>query len=590
VVNSLSGSTSSVVNSLSGSTSSALDQNQLYSDQNQVFGTAAQFEVLGNLGGAFLSIGDGGVSVTGGVVGADNTAYAGNVITGALTPAFGIEYTGSTLYGYSPDPDFIQSTIINATLDGALATGGDLTTWSLLGGNGNDSIIGGDNADTIYGDADSRPGGDDNDTIIGGAGADVIVGNDGDDSILGGDGQNTIGGGSGADTIVGGNDGNFIQGGLGDNSLLGGSGNDTIYGGEENVPAISGNDTIVGSSGNDSLFGQDGTDLFKFANEDFGSASTIVGGAGQDTLAFTNAATVLDTQFANKSSIEVVTTFDGVNSSLTFGTNANSLGLDSVVGGTGNDTFVLGNTFTDTGVTLRGGNGADSISVNDYTQITSGFIDGGGTGADVDRLQIRTSLGSTTGPTYSSINTNNVVNIEELQLGSTAANYVILDGSAGWGIPTVSGGADVQNFISTNNLNASVTLNGNNLSDNITGGNFADQLQGYTGPVGANTSNDTLSGGGAADTFVLGDATGNAYRLNNTNSPVAYINGFDEGIDILRLSGNLGANAGAYTVGQVGTTSVFTVTDNFAARGIVAYVDVQTGNGSDILNNASWIN
>jgi hypothetical protein len=165
---------------------------------------------------------------------------------------------------------------------------------------------------------------------------------------------------------------------------------------------------------------------------------------------------------------------------------------------------------------------------------------------------------------------------------------VILDGSAGWGIPTVSGGAGVQNYITTNNLNTSVTLNGNNLADNITGGNFADQLQGYTGAVTANTANDTLSGGGAADTFVLGDATGNAYRLDNTNAPVAYINGFDESIDILRLWGNTGTDAAQYAVAQVGATTVWTVTDINVPQGIVAYVDVQSGNGANILLNASW--
>jgi Ca2+-binding RTX toxin-like protein len=194
--------------------------NQLYSDQNQVFGAAAQTQDLGRIMNPLI-IGTandflGGVSVTGGVSGLANAAFAGSVNfdTGNFTAAFGINYNGSTLYGYSPDPKFIQSTIIDATLNGATSGEFEATAWSLLGGLGNDSIIGDRN----------------NDTALGGAGNDSIFGGDGNDSLLGEVGNDTIDGGLGNDSI---------NGGLGNDSILGGAGANTIDG-------DAGNDTIVG--------------------------------------------------------------------------------------------------------------------------------------------------------------------------------------------------------------------------------------------------------------------------------------------------------------------------------------------------------
>jgi hypothetical protein len=388
----------------------------------------------------------------------DNTAYAVANSDGLQVNVFGIEYSGSTLYGYSPDPDFVQSTVINATLNGDV---GGSTAWSLLGGLGDDSIIGGANNDSAF-------GGVGNDDIFGGLGDDSLLGEDGDDTINGGDG------------------------------------NDDVYGGNNN-------DVIIGSLGADSLFGGDGNDDFQFANSDFGSAATIDGGAGTNTLSFTDAATVVDSQFANKSNIDVITTPDGFNSNLDLGSNAGSgsMGLNSVIGGTGNDTFGLSSSFTATGVSLYGGAGNDEFTVNSYSQLSSGYIDGGvGTN---DTLEILTSYAG-----VAQYNTDSVSNIESLQLGNTAINQVILNnGAAGWGIATIAGGANVNNEISAFSLNAQVTLLGGNLQDELTGGNNNDRLQGWYGPAAsANSNSDTLTGGNGSDVFVLGDGNSNAYNYN----------------------------------------------------------------------------
>jgi Ca2+-binding RTX toxin-like protein len=565
-----------VVNSLSSSTSSALDLNQLYSDQNQIFGAAAQTQVMAGLlnFSPFIDDFSGGVSVTGGASGANNKAYAGSVdlISGNLTAAFGIEYTGNTLYGYSPDPDFIQSTIINATLNGA---NGGTTAWSLLGGNGNDSIIGGDNADTIYGDADLRSGGNDDDTISGGNGDDLIVGNDGDDSILGGAGVNTIGGGAGADTIVGGNDGNFIQGGTGNNSLVGGAGNDTIYGGEQNVPGISGNDTIVGSLGNDSLFGQDGNDLFQFEDGVLTIDATIDGGNGTNTLSFTDpATTVIDSAFTNVVNIDVLTTANGAGSSLTLGTEASGAGIDTVQGGNGNDTLVLEAGFT-TAVTLIGGNGNDSIQVASYSQIDPSAtprasIDGGvGT---TDALTIAAAAGNS--GSFAVISDASVINIEELRLSNAGPNYVNLTSPGTWGIASVFGGTSVRNEINAAGLTTAASYYGGTSNDVLIGAAGAnDLLKGYSGLAASNTSNDTLTGGTTDDIFIMAEAsdTQNAYAFTGVSGPLAWITDFQAGAsnDVIQVEGAAGSYNVSALVGVAGFNYELTT-----AGATVAYLNV----------------
>ena len=406
--------------------------------------------------------------------GDDNTAYAvanSDAATVNQVRAFGIEYTGNILYGYSPDPDFVQSTVINATLNGDV---GGSTAWSLLGGLGDDSIIGGSN----------------NDTAFGGVGNDDIFGGLGDDSLLGEDGDDTINGGSG---------------------------NDDVYGGNNN-------DVIIGSTGLDSLFGGDGNDDFQFGNGDLTTSATIYGGSsdangdgigsGQDTISFVEDNTVVDDSvFEFVSNIDVLTTANGDGagldgSSLSLDGFASDAGVSTVQGGNGDDTFTLGSNF-DTAVTLLGGAGNDDFVVDSYSQITSGYIDGGvGTN---DTLEIVTSFAG-----VAQYNTDTVDNVERLQLGNTGINQVILNnGSSAWGIATIAGGANVNNEISAFSLNAQVTLLGGNLQDELTGGNNNDRLQAWYGPAASGNSNsDTLTGGNGSDVFVIGDGNSNAYNYD----------------------------------------------------------------------------
>ena len=108
------------------------------------------------------------------------------------------------------------------------------------------------------------------------------------------------------------------------------------------------------------------------------------------------------------------------------------------------------------------------------------------------------------------------------------------------------------------------------------------------GNSGANTITgggglDTLTGNGGADVFVIGDATGNAYGLDKDNT-FALITDFTVGTDKLQLKGAF-AN---YTVDSADSTQVL-ITSNDTSVGLVAKINVASGNAANILNDASFL-
>jgi Ca2+-binding RTX toxin-like protein len=119
-----------------------------------------------------------------------------------------------------------------------------------------------------------------NDVVIGGAGSDAILAGDGNDVVYGGAGDDLIDLGSGNDVADGGDGSDFIAGGEGNDVISGGNGNDTIDGGQ-------GDDVLIGGNGQDNLFGGGSTlgdetvngDIFIVTDNDI-----MLGGEGNDTF------------------------------------------------------------------------------------------------------------------------------------------------------------------------------------------------------------------------------------------------------------------------------------------------------------------
>lgn len=234
-------------------------------------------------------------------------------------------------------------------------TGGSATDDSLSGGNGDDVFYAPDNTD------------DGADSMVGGAGSDVLdyslrsssltVDLDGTaDDGLSGENDNAgtdievLFGGSGADTLTGGTSDDVIYGGDGADSVVGGNGDDTLFPGAET-------DTRVGQEAN-----EDGD----------GSADTIDGGAGNDTVDFQLRTNPVDIELcfgtpatcvaagADDSQDRTVTESDViVNVEIAEGsTLADSVTVDVGAGTAFSDVQVYGYAGNDT---ITGGNGDDRL-------------------------------------------------------------------------------------------------------------------------------------------------------------------------------------------------------------------------------------
>jgi hypothetical protein len=173
-----------------------------------------------------------------------------------------------------------------------------LSSYLLVGGDGNDSIEGGIWSDEIQGGSgdDYGQGGlgsdkffggsghdtydddgsvDDifdsgNDYFDGGSGNDTFYGADGNDTAFGGENDDQLYGENGNDYLVGEGGWDYLEGGSGDDKAWGGEGNDT-YDDDGSVDDIfnSGNDYFDGGSGNDTFYGADGNDTaFGGENDD----------------------------------------------------------------------------------------------------------------------------------------------------------------------------------------------------------------------------------------------------------------------------------------------------------------------------------
>jgi Ca2+-binding RTX toxin-like protein len=258
-----------------------------------------------------------------------------------------------------------------------------LTSVTLDGAGGNDTLLGSDGSDVLVGSggSDRIEGNAGDDRMIGGSGADTLIGGDGDDFIKGlggsgdrlsgGDGNDTLNGGRGVDRVVetgdvdftlantslmgmgtdvvqaievaelnGGASGNVIDGSAflgfrgftilrgngGDDSIVGSAMSDVISGGD-------GNDTLQGKAGNDTLNGEDGNDgLSGFTGDDVINGGRGFdrgyGGEGNDTLTGGNA-------------VDTLVGGDGDDSI------AGNDGTDTLVGGTGNNDASPGDVITD---------------------------------------------------------------------------------------------------------------------------------------------------------------------------------------------------------------------------------------------------
>jgi len=429
--------------------------------------------------------------------------------------------------------DVLQGLAGNDTLDGG--SGAD----NLAGGIGNDTYVVDQAADTVY--EASNAGIDtvwaygtyqltanvENLTLFGtgnflGTGNDLgntIIGNSGNNTLDGGAGNDSLQGGAGADVVYAGNGNDTIDGGAGTDSLYGGLGNDTYYVDATADVVIDvkggGTDTVVSTATNYTLGFNNNVENLTLA----GTAFKGVGNALNNTITGTD----------NNNQLE-----DGnvYNSGSTISNGSGGGGLDTLIGGKGDDTYyALWDTSGQDVITDVSGNDTlnlyvESTALNSNITLDSGIL--------------------------SSIENLNILGV-----------YTAAGSFNGF---TLTGGA------------ASNIISGSNLNDSIIGGAGNDTLSG-----GNDILNDTLDGG-----------AGNDYFFYNTYD--TYIEAATGGIDTIAVtdlnlslaniaSGNIEnmditVDNAAYSFAGTAANNQFTLMQNF--NGATAYsVTIDGGLGND---------
>jgi Ca2+-binding RTX toxin-like protein len=320
-------------------------------------------------------------------------------------------------------------------------------------------------------------------TLYGYGGNDLLTAGSGGDTLDGGTGADTMIGGSGNDVFYVDNIGDVVQekvGGGYDVVYVSGPHWDATAGSaiEKVVATGSANINLTGNGFAMELDGNSGINTLS----DGGAADTLVGGAGNDTYIVTNAGTVVTERPGGgidtvKTTLASYTLPANVEILFYTGTGAfYGVGNDttgSITGGAGNDTLVSG-----TGAeALNGGGGTDTFYVNNA--------------ADT----VTAAVGS------------HSVEFASVSGVKAGANIIALT-------YTGSGGF-------TGYANATGTF--------LTGGHGADFLDGGAGA-------DTLDGGGGNDTLI-GGAGADQFRFDAPGTGIDQIIGFKAGLDHIALVG-----------------------------------------------------
>ena len=161
------------------------------------------------------------------------------------------------------------------------------------------------------------------------------------------------------------------SGGSGDDSLTGSSVANRLagFGGNDTLIGLGGNDTLIGGIGNDNMTGGFGSDFFIFGDL-FGN-DTVLEGAGEgtnDTMDFSTVASPLEVLLGS------VTVSDGSSTATHAGDH-----IETVIGGSANDAFVMTGSSVFFPGTLDGGGGNNTLWYDDPDAVIASTVEDGGT-------------------------------------------------------------------------------------------------------------------------------------------------------------------------------------------------------------------
>ncbi len=467
-----------------------------------------------------------------------------------LTPSIGVTVDGRILFAWEEGDNVIASiwdtrgntidTVDFAALpvnfiEGSVVTT-NITSTTLNGDGGADTLIGQDG----------------NDTIIGDGGTDSIEGRDGNDVIEGGFGTDEISGGAGNDTFIV-RDGEFAD------NILGGLGTDTLdlsnrtdhnliinlldgtYENQNGGLTISSVETIIGTTlddeitsdfGYQTLNGEAGNDMFFHGNGQF--IDDIDGGAGTDTV----------------DASDVTTLTEGMNFNLIteqwtgLGGTLDLISIEAVVGTQADDTF-----RGDGGSNFKGQGGDDTIIFGGGDGLPD-YVGGAGT----DTADFTLFTGIDTFDFYVDLDMGGY-RFNQTTAGAFSGDLQEFENYMG------GGGADILIGNAADNV-----FDGNDGNDEAFGGDGNDVLRGDAGTdnLRGEGGNDVLSGDG--DNDVLNGGDGEDVLFGGSGNDLLF-----------------GGNDFDQLFGGAGTDRLFGGAANDIANGGGDNDIINTGSGNDLV-------
>ena len=261
-------------------------------------------------------------------------------------------------------------------------------------------------------------------------------------------------------------------------TVIGGSGkgilNASAYIVDVTLDASANSNTTAGQGA--TLLGGSANDAFRLLNNNVLSVSSIVGNEGSDTLSFSqDGLSITDDKFgANITGVEVVQTRNGTNY-VNLGANAATAGLQTLIGGTGADTFDA-SAFT-ASITIDSGDGAELItgSATNANCILSGAGNDSitlATATAINRSTVTGGLGTDTlalsgNDTLTDANLANVSGVEILRAAASGTSSLTVGANAQTGgIRTVIGG-DANDTLHAGAFTTGMTLGGGAGDDSL---------------------------------------------------------------------------------------------------------------------------
>jgi Ca2+-binding RTX toxin-like protein len=503
-----------------------------------------------------------------------------------------------------------------------------------------------------------------NDSLTGNAGADSLIAGAGNDTLVSGRGIDTLAAGAGADIFVINNSSDVVQSASTNagNALFSSVSyvlptnvNKLTLTGVANISGT-GNaaaDTLLGGAGNDTLIAGAGV-------------ATLIGGLGNTTFVVNSTSDVVqDTSSAKNNTIQSSVNYSliaNVNNLLLTGTAAltgtansgndtlsSNLSVDTLVGGAGNDTFVINNvgdivqdTSTSASNTAQSSvNYALTSNVNTLLLTGTAALKGtannsadslvsnsgvntlvGGSGNDTFVVNnaldvVQDTSASATNLIQSSVSYTLPTNVNALTLtgsaslnasGNAAANVITANSgndtlSAGSGVATLIGGTGNDTFvvnsisdvvqetstIATNTLQSSVSYS---LTTNVN----SLVLTGASAVVGtansgadtliSNTGVDTLVGGSGHDLFIINNSADVLQNVIANDTVESSVNyTLPTGVNILVLIGS--GNITGTGNAASDTLTAGSGTDTLIAGSGIATLIGGAGNDTFVVNSAS---